>query len=264
MKFEYGKAPIKYTNGVPSHLAGEWPGITSCKFHSYKRVIHPVNCGIIFNEKEPLAPCTRKLLGPKGPTPEYIFKPSCKMVKPLTSHKDRPEGIRYIPCPSKNPEPRRERKHNFEYKEEKDRIEFEKAKNMNNDNIVKKEFNLMELIGFAKKPYEGIPFTIQPGNAFNRRLLNNIIMDDESEMKNNKEMTKKQIRIYQKKKKEEEKKDYENMIRYMKNLDEWDKKYIYKPQSQPQSPPDNTNNVNNELESENQNKNPPEQENKNK
>ncbi len=38
MKFEYGKAPIKYTNGVPSHLAGEWPGITSCKFHSYKRV----------------------------------------------------------------------------------------------------------------------------------------------------------------------------------------------------------------------------------
>ena len=36
-------------------------------------------------------------------------------------------------------------------------------------------------------------------------------------MKNNKEMTKKQIRIYQKKKKEEEKKDYENMIKYMKN-----------------------------------------------
>ena len=75
-------------------------------------------------------------------------------------------------------------------------------------------------------------------------------------------MTKKQIRIYQKKKKEEEKKDYENMMRYMKNLDEWDKKYIYKPQSQPQSPPDNTNNVNNEIESENQNKNLPEQENK--
>ena len=52
------------------------------------------------------------------------------------------------------------------------------------------------------------------------------------------------------------------MMRYMKNLDEWDKKYIYKPQSKPQSPPDNTNNANNELESENQNKNTPEQENK--
>ena len=253
MKFEYGKAPIKYTNGVPSHLAGEWPGITSCKFHSYKRVIHPVNCGIIFNEKEPLAPPNRKLLGPKGPTPEYIFKPSCKMVKPLTSHKDRPQGIKYIPCPSKTSEPRRERKHNFEYKEEQDRIEFEKAKNMNNNNIVKKEFNLMGLIGFAKKTYEGIPFTICPGNVFNRRMFNNLNMDDESEIKNKKDLTKKQIRIIQRKKKEEEKKDFESMMNYMKNLDEWDKKYIYKPQSPPQSPPENTNNVNNELESENKN-----------
>ena len=94
MKFEYGKAPIKYTNGVPSHLAGEWPGITSCKFHSYKRVIHPVNCGIIFNEKEPLAPPNRKLLGPKGPTPEYIFKPSCKMI----DHK----VLDIFPAPQKN------------------------------------------------------------------------------------------------------------------------------------------------------------------
>ena len=262
MKFEYGKAPIKYTNGVPSHLAGEWPGITSCKFHSYKRVIHPVNCGIIFNEKEPLAPSTRKLLGPKGPTPEYIFKPSCKMVKPPTSNKDRPEGIKYIPCPSKNSETRRERKHNFEYKEEKDRIEFEKASNMSNNNIVKREFNLMGLIGFAKKPYEGIPFTICPGNVFNRRMMNNLIMDDESEIKNKKDLTKKQIRIIEKRKKEEEKRDYENMMRYMKNLDEWDKKYIYKPQPKPQIPPENTNNVNDELE--NQNKNQTEQENKNK
>lgn len=73
MKFEYGEAPIKYKDGVPSHLAGEWPGITSCKFHSYKRVIRPVNCGIIFNEKEPIPPSTRKLLGPKEPTPEYVF-----------------------------------------------------------------------------------------------------------------------------------------------------------------------------------------------
>ena len=93
MKFEYGKAPIKYTNGVPSHLAGEWPGITSCKFHSYKRIIHPVNCGIIFNEKEPPMPPNRKLLGPKGPTPEYVFlnqvvKWLNKLVIDRTGHKD--------------------------------------------------------------------------------------------------------------------------------------------------------------------------------
>ena len=255
MKFEYGKAPIKYTNGVPSHLAGDWPGITSCKFHSYKRVIHPVNNGIIFNEKEPLAPPTRKLLGPKGPTPEYIFKPSCKMVKPLTSHNDKPEGIKYIPCPSKTSIPRKERKHNFEYKEEKDRIEFEKAKNMSNNNIVKREFNLMELIGFAKKPYEGIPFTIHPGNAFNKRILDGLIMDDDNNMKNEKDMTKKQLKIIKKKKKEEERKDYENMMKYMKNLDEWDKKYIYKSQPPLNEPPSGEKNANNELEGENQNKN---------
>ena len=255
MKFEYGQAPIKYTNGVPSHLAGEWPGITSCKFHSYKRVIHPVNCGIIFNENEPLAPPKRKLLGPKGPTPEYIFKPSCKMVKPLTSHKDKIESIRYIPCPSKKPEPRKERKHNFDYKIEQDKLEFEKAKNMNNNNIVKKEFNLMGLIGFAKKPYEGLPFTIHPGNAFNRRIYNEMEMDDKNEFNNGKNLTRKQKRIIEKKKKEEEKKDYESMLKYMKNLDEWDKKFIYKSQQQNNPPQANNNADNNEIKEENQDKN---------
>ena len=177
------------------------------------------------------------------------------MVKPLTSHNDKPEGIKYIPCPSKTSIPRKERKHNFEYKEEKDRIEFEKAKNMSNNNIVKREFNLMELIGFAKKPYEGIPFTIHPGNAFNKRILDGLIMDDDNNMKNEKDMTKKQLKIIKKKKKEEERKDYENMMKYMKNLDEWDKKYIYKSQPPSNEPPSGEKNPNNELEGENQNKN---------
>ena len=98
--------------------------------------------------------------------PEYIFKPCCKMVKPLNAHKDKPEGIRYIPCPSKIPAPRKEKKHEFIYQIEKDKVEFEKARNMSNNNIVKREFNLMGLVGFKKKPYEGLPFTICPGNVF--------------------------------------------------------------------------------------------------
>lgn len=240
MKFEYGKAPIKYTNGVPSHLAGEWPGITSCKFHSYKRVIHPINSGIIFNEKEPIAPPNRKLLGPKGPTPEYIFKPSCKMVKPMGERRDKPEGLKYIPCPSKTPISRKERRHNFPYKEEMDRIEVEKIKNMTNSNAVGKEFKLMSLIGFAKKPYEGLPYVIQPGNKFNRILLNNIKMDDNNEDRKN--MTKKQIRMLERQIKKEEKKNLGNDIKYVQDLNEWDKKYIYKPLAQSVSPPqDNSN-----------------------
>ena len=237
MKFEYGQAPIKYTNGVPSHLAGEWPGITSCKFHSYKRVIHPVNCGIIFNEKEPPTIPNRKLLGPKGPTPEYIFKPSCKMVKQIGDRRDRPEGLRYIPCPSKTPIPRKERRHNFPYKEEMDRIEVEKVKNMTNSNTVGKEFRLMSLIGFAKKPYEGLPYVIKPGNKFNRMILNNLKMDDNNEDRKN--MTKKQIRMLERQIKNEERKNLGNDIKYVQNLNEWDKKYVYKPPSQPVSPPPN-------------------------
>jgi len=240
MKFEYGKAPIKYTNGVPSHLAGEWPGITSCKFHSYKRVIHPVNSGIIYNEKEPPAPSTRKLLGPKGPTPEYVFKPSCKMVKEIWDRSDRPQGLRYIPCPSKTPIPRKERRHNFPYKEEMDKIEVEKIKNMTNANTVMKEFKLLSLIGFAKKPYEGLPYIIKPGNKFNRMLLNTLKMDDNNEDRKN--MTKKQIRMLEKQIKKEERKNLGNDIKYVEDLNEWDKKYIYKPPSQPVSPPVNASN----------------------
>ena len=47
MQFVYGKAPLNYIDNIPAHKAGEWPGIKSCRFHSYKRVIRPVNCGII-------------------------------------------------------------------------------------------------------------------------------------------------------------------------------------------------------------------------
>lgn len=51
MHFEYGNAPLSYIDGVPAHKAGEWPGLKSCKFHSYKRVIRPSCQGIIFNGK---------------------------------------------------------------------------------------------------------------------------------------------------------------------------------------------------------------------
>ena len=241
MKFEYGQAPIKYTNGVPSHLAGEWPGKTSCKFHSYKRVIRPVNSGIIFNENEPPALPNRKLLGPKGPTPEYVFKPSCKMVQPIGDRKDRPQGIKYIPFPTKAPILRKERKHNFPYKEEMDRIEVEKIQNMTNSNTVGREFKVMSLIGFAKKPYEGIPFVVKPGNRFNRMLLNNLRMDDNNEDKKN--MSKKQIRMLERKIKNEERKKLGDDIKYVENLNDWDKKHINRPLSQPVPQLDNADNI---------------------
>ena len=163
MQFVYGKAPLNYIDNVPAHKAGEWPGIKSCRFHSYKRVIRPVNCGIIFNENEPLLPPRRKLLGPKEPTPEYVFRPSCKMVKPPNNHYDRPEGLRYIPFPQRDYIPRPERRHEFPYKRELERFEREKNQKMTNANIVMNEFKLLHQIGFAKQPYK---------NLTNQQLMN--------------------------------------------------------------------------------------------
>ena len=80
-------------------------------------------------------------------------------------------------------------------------------------------------------------------------------LDDKNEFNNGKNLTRKQKRIIEKKKKEEEKKDYESMLKYMKNLDEWDKKFIYKSQQQNNPPQANNNADNNEIKEENQDKN---------
>lgn len=235
MQFIYGDAPLKYNSeGIPTHKAGEWPGLLSCKFHSYKKVIHPVNSGIIFNEKEPPLVPRRKLLGASSPTPEYIFKPCLKMVPEPGNHSDRPEGLRYIPFPSRGTIPRPERRHTFPYRIEMDREEDEKNKRMTNANAVRNEFRLMGLVGFAKKPYEGIPYKCKPGGAFNRTQLNSIRMDDYEDEKN---MTKRQKFLLERKKKLEERKNYNNDIKYVENLCEWEKKILNKPLTQPVSQP---------------------------
>ena len=156
MEFIYGIAPIKYINDIPAHKAGEWPGIKSCKFHSYKRVIRPVDCGVIFNEKEPLPPPRRKLLGPKTPTPEYIFKPSCRMIPNPNRIIEREEGLRYIPFPSKEPIPRPEKRHEFPYRRDLDRRENERKNRMNSLDIFRQEFKVMSNIGFSKQQFKNM------------------------------------------------------------------------------------------------------------
>ena len=156
MEFIYGTAPIKYINDIPAHKAGEWPGIKPCKFHSYKRVIRPVDCGVIFNEKEPLPPPRRKLLGPKNPTPEYIFKPSCRMIPNPNRIIEREEGLRYIPFPSKEPIPRPEKRHEFPYRRDLDRRENERKNRMNSLDIFRQEFKVMSNIGFSKQQFKNM------------------------------------------------------------------------------------------------------------
>ena len=155
------------------------------------------------------------------------------MVKQTCNYYDRPEGLRYIPCPSKTPIPRKERRHDFPFKEELDKIKMETLKNMINTTAVRNEFRLMGLIGFAKKPYEGLPYIIIPGNKFNRIQMNTLKIDDN--MEDRKNMTKKQILMLERQLKKDERKN-------LGNLNEWDKKYIYKPPAQSANPVQNNNN----------------------
>ena len=66
---------------------------------------------------------------------------------------------------------------------------METLKNMTNTTADRNEFRLMGLIGFAKKPYEGLPYIIIPGNKFNKMQMNTLKMDDN--MENRKNITKK-------------------------------------------------------------------------
>ena len=178
MQFIYGKAPINYIDNIPAHKAGEWPGIKSCKFHSYKRVIRPVDCGVIFNEKEPLPPPRRKLLGPKSPTPEYVFRPSCRMIPNPNKIIDRAEGLKYINFERKESKERPERRHDFPYKREIDIREQEKNRRMNSLDIFRNEFKVMSTIGFSKQQFK---------NMTNQQLLDyNFTRDQFGALKMNK------------------------------------------------------------------------------
>ena len=178
MQFIYGKAPINYIDNIPAHKAGEWPGIKSCKFHSYKRVIRPVDCGVIFNEKEPLPPPRRKLLGPKTPTPEYVFRPSCRMIPNPIKNIDRAEGLKYIPFEAKEIKDRPEKRHEFPYRRDMDLREQEKNRRMNSLDIFRTEFKVMSNIGFSKQQFK---------NMINQQLLDyNFTRDQFGALKMNK------------------------------------------------------------------------------
>ena len=153
MQYEYGVAPITYTNGIPTYKGGEWEGKLSCKFHSYKRVIRPKDHGIIYNQFEaPLIP-KRKILNP-GHSPEFIFRPSCKMVNSEFSHDIKPKGLKYINFQT---EPRKlmdEKRHFFPYKKQMENDYFEKIKKLPNSKIIRNETKLlMEENGYHKKNY---------------------------------------------------------------------------------------------------------------
>ena len=149
MQFHYGKAPVYYIDGVPGYKAGEWPGIKSCKFRNTRRIIQPKCEGIIFNEKENLLlPKKRKL---PALSPEYEFKPCCRMVDfSKFDHDPKINSLRVIQPVFTQNKIDCKKKIYFDYIKERDKKEKEKLENMNLSKLVGNEIRLRTLIGFKK------------------------------------------------------------------------------------------------------------------
>ena len=221
MQLQYGNAPITYTNGIPTYKAGEWEGILPCKFHSYKRVIRPLDQGIIFNKNQTFYP-RQKVLMPLH-SPEYVYKPSFKLTKNEFLHDIKPKGIKYIKFET---EPRKfmvEKKHYFPYKEELKKNEIEKNKLMNNDKFIKKEMKMLIVEnGFSKKKYENFNNKHFIRFGFIKDQLDNIIYNDDLET----EKTLKQIKEERIKNKLIQNNNLKRDISYVENLDNWEKNKI--------------------------------------
>ena len=228
MQYEYGVAPITYTNGIPTYKAGEWEGKLSCKFHSYKRIIRPKDHGIIYNQFEaPFVP-KRKILNP-GHSPEFIFRPSCKMVNGEFSHDIKPKGLKYINFQT---EPRKlmdEKKHYFPYRIQKEKDENELNKKMDNEYFVHNEFKVIGEKGFGDRPYD---------NVTNRRLLGmNFIKDQFGRIRFDEEndpyRTKKQIKMDKINERKVIKENLKKDINYVHNLNNWEKTNFPKSKVEP-------------------------------
>lgn len=183
-----------------------------------------VLCLIILNiENEPPLPPKRKLLSPP-PSEEMTFRPCLKMIKRQSSYVDRPQGIRYIPAPSKPSVFTTGKKHDFPYRDEKEK-EIKLQRNMSEVNTVKREFKLMANIGFVKKN-DNIPNHKLVGMSFIRDQFGLLRMDDDYisgrvDMSN---LTKKQIRDIQRKQSAHKEREFKKDIDYVSNLNKWEQK----------------------------------------
>ena len=218
MQLEYGVAPLKYTDGIPTHLAGEWPGKLSCRFHSYRKVIRALDHGIIYNQNEPTFIPKRKILDP-GPSPEYVFRPSCKLVSmDIYDRTVKPKGLKYIDFKT---EPRKlllQKKHYFPYKIQMDKDEKERLNTLPNSKIIRMETKmLMEENGYTQKNYD-LTFNRDLNNIrFIRNELGKLSLIAEDPYK-----TARQIRDDKMKEKLNQIKNLKQDIRYVEKLNNWD------------------------------------------
>jgi len=248
MLVEYGKAPVSMTNGIPTHLAGEWPGIKSCKFHSYKRVIRPITHSIFFNENEPPIFRKKKLLGP-SPSAEYIHKSCIKIIRPTNNQNQqsnlKKSGVKHIPfIPLRIEKPQGVR-HYFPYVLQKEKEIEKKTKSSKNIDYGRLEMkNSLSTVGFRNMKYNFNNFELLNKIKFNKDIFGNlkIVEDDEFDEKfknknnfrknknnfnfnrmNKVDINKKKIKINFG---GNEKKNNSVDVDYVNNLNKWDKEEL--------------------------------------
>lgn len=150
IKYHYGKAPIHYIDGLPAHKAGEWPGILSSKFHSYKRVIRPEDCGIFKFLNNSEITSQKRPFRKSNSTNEIVYR-GIKIIPPYV-HKEKFSNIKckFEPFPQKNEHISCKRL-KFPYIENKRKLIESKNSELDNNSVVLKEFHHIAKIGFVKK-----------------------------------------------------------------------------------------------------------------
>ena len=169
-----GVAPVYKIDNIPAYKAGEWPGLKSNKFDNTRKIIRAVERGIFFSENEPvIRPCHRTFT--VKDSPEYVFRPCLKKVKPIDSRTLHQLGEGIYPTP---PEIIGFKKRYYEFQKIEDyhlKKQEEHNKLLNENLIMNKNNNASNnnKTGFTKEFYENISNNKLLGITFNKELYYN-------------------------------------------------------------------------------------------
>jgi len=173
-KYVEGVAPVYKIDDIPAYKAGEWPGLKSNKFENTRKIIRAVERGIFFSENEPvMRPCHRTFT--VKDSPEYVFRPCLKKVKPIDSRTLHQLGEGIYPTP---PEIIGFKKRYYEFQKIEDyhlKKQEEHNKLLNEALIMNKNNNAgnNNKTGFTKEFYENISNNKLLGITFNKELYYN-------------------------------------------------------------------------------------------
>lgn len=173
-KYVEGVAPVYKIDDIPAYKVGEWPGLKSNKFENTRKIIRAVERGIFFSENEPvMRPCHRTFT--VKDSPEYVFRPCLKKVKPIDSRTLHQLGEGIYPTP---PEIIGFKKRYYEFQKIEDyhlKKQEEHNKLLNEALIMNKNNNAgnNNKTGFTKEFYENISNNKLLGITFNKELYYN-------------------------------------------------------------------------------------------